>query len=294
MADKIRGPDKLAKKSGQKVKRKMSSQIKALIIIGVVLGVSLVGYLIFAYIVSGVVDECIPLNNYCRGIFPFETIDDEASPSDNDVDNGGGGTLRCLKEDVDGNCLVRDWPRIEKPVIYLYPDSTLEVSVNLGYPDKLISFYPDYNVGWRVLAEPDGTLTDLKTNRELYSLYWEGEDGNFEMADEGFIVKKEDVAEFLEEKLAILGLNTRESEEFIIYWLPRLQENEYNYIRFASMEEINGYMPLIVEPQPDTVIRILMLYKPLNTAIEVNEQQLDSAPSRDGFTLVEWGGSQLK
>lgn len=284
MADKVQGPDKLAKKSGQKVKRKMSSQIKALIIIGAVLGVSLVGYLVYAYVVSNVIDSCIPQNDYCGGIFPFEK---KTNSSD-------GGSLKCLEKDVDGSCLIHDLPRVEKPVIYLYPKSTLEVSVNLGYPDKLTAFYPNYNDGWEVLARPDGTLTDLKTNRELYSLYWEGEDGDFEMANEGFVVKGTDIAEFLEEKLAVLGLNARESEEFIIYWLPQLQENEYNYIRFASMEEINDYMPLNVDPQPDTVIRILMLYKPLDTAIEVNEQQLGPTPSRDGFTLVEWGGSKME
>ena len=55
-------------------------------------------------------------------------------------------------------------------------------------------------------------------------------------------VKGTDVAEFLEDKLALLGLNEREAEEFIVYWLPKLQENKYNYIRFATMEEINENM----------------------------------------------------
>ena len=35
---------------------------------------------------------------------------------------------------------------------------------------------------------------------------------------EGFVVKGEDSAAFLEEKLEILGLNYKEAEEFIIYW----------------------------------------------------------------------------
>lgn len=52
----------------------------------------------------------------------------------------------------------------------------------------------------------------------------------------------------MEEKLAILGLNDREAEEFIIYWLPKLQENEYNYTIFASMDEINENMPLGIFP----------------------------------------------
>lgn len=71
-------------------------------------------------------------------------------------------------------------------------------------------------------------------------------------------MKGTDVAEFLEDKLALLGLNEREAEEFIVYWLPKLQENKYNYIRFATMEEINENMPLKFSTEPDSLIRVLM------------------------------------
>ena len=83
-----------------------------------------------------------------------------------------------------------------------------------------------------------------------------------------------------------------QAEEFIIYWLPRLEENEWNYIRFASRAEIDAEMPLEISPQPDSVIRVLMLYKPLAAPVEVREQTL-TAPPRTGFTAVEWGGAEL-
>ena len=35
--------------------------------------------------------------------------------------------------------------------------------------------YPKYTTGWNVLAKEDGTLTDLSTNKNLYSLYYECE-----------------------------------------------------------------------------------------------------------------------
>ena len=83
----------------------------------------------------------------------------------------------------------------------------------------------------------------------MYSLYYESEsDINFKVEDEGFVIKGEDSAKFLEEKLAILGLNEREAEEFIVYWLPRLEANKYNYIRFATSDEINQNMPLEISP----------------------------------------------
>lgn len=182
---------------------------------------------------------------------------------------------------------------IKKPIIYLYPEKTEEITIKLGYPEKITSSYPKYEEEWSVIANPDGTLKDIKTGKNLYSLYWEGIGTAKANIKEGFVVKGEDSAEFLEEKLAILGLTEREAEEFIIYWLPKLESNKYNYIRFASLEEINQYMPLEFSVKPDTIIRVLMQFKGLDEAIEVREQTLET-PERKGFVAVEWGGSEIK
>lgn len=181
-----------------------------------------------------------------------------------------------------------------KPIIYLYPEEETEVSVELPSNDRLIVSYPKYVDGWNVLAKENGDLVDLETGRNLYSLYYESKNEiNFKVEKEGFIVKGEDSAKFLEEKLAILGLTEREAEEFIIYWLPKLESNKYNYIRFASKEEIDENMPLEINPKPDTVIRVQMIFKGLNKPIEVEEQKLET-PQRNGFVVVEWGGTEIK
>ena len=186
-----------------------------------------------------------------------------------------------------------------KPIIYLYPTSEAKASVRLGKPNDVTVSYPEYNAskGWNVLAQPDGDLVDLDTGRNLYSLYYESESSEdvYSMQSDGFIVSREDTVSFLEDKLARLGLNEHEAEEFIVYWLPKLQQNNYNYIRFATMDEINNAMPLDINPNPDTVIRVLMTFKGLDKPIEgITEQQLPTTPTRDGFTVVEWGGSELE
>ena len=111
--------------------------------------------------------------------------------------------------------------------------------------------------------------------------------------EEGFVVKGEDTIEFLEEKLEILGLNEREANEFIIYWLPKLENNKYNFIRFQTEEEINNNMPLEITPKPDTVIRVVMEFKELEESIEIEKQQLET-PERIGYTVVEWGGTEIE
>lgn len=203
------------------------------------------------------------------------------------------GCYNCVEHEKTNS--PRDIPIVDlKPIIYLYPETETEVSVELGAPEKLLVSYPLYEDGWKVLAKPSGESTDLKTGRELYSLYWEGKDSIFEVTDEGFVVTGENAATFLEEKLALLGLTDREAEEFIVYWLPKMQENSYNYVRFASSAEIEEYMPLLVSPTPDTMIRVAMVLSALDEPLELKEQVLPAKPERAGFTVVEWGGSLVK
>ena len=174
-----------------------------------------------------------------------------------------------------------------KPVIYIYPEAETTVQVSVGYPEKLSCVYPEYGEeGWKVIAKPNGDLVDTKTGRNLYCLYWEGNQKQEYKFKDGFVVAGEDSAKFLEEKLTILGLNEREANEFIIYWLPKLEANKYNLIRFETMEEIESYMPLNVEPKPDTLIRVVMDFKGLNRPVEIEEQKLETLV-REGYTVVE-------
>ena len=186
-----------------------------------------------------------------------------------------------------------DMPVDYKPIIYLYPEVETEVTVKVGNPQNLTHTYPKYKNEWQVLAKPNGDLKDIKTGRNLYALYWEGINTVEPNMNEGFIVKGEDTIKFLEEKLEILGLNEREAEEFIVYWLPKLESNKYNFIRFQTEEEINNNMPLKITPKPDTVIRIVMEFKEIENPIQIQEQKLIT-PQRTGFTVVEWGGTEIK
>lgn len=179
-----------------------------------------------------------------------------------------------------------------KPIIYLYPEKVTDINISLGNANYLTTTYPKYNGSWNVVAFPDGRLIDKNTNREYYGLYWEGNNHSSKIEKDGFVIKGENTISFLEDKLMILGLTDREADEFIIYWLPKLEHNKYNYIRFEKVEEINNYMPLNINPKPDNIIRILMDYKPLDKKIEVKEQTL-TTPNRSGFVVVEWGGSLI-
>lgn len=226
-----------------------------------------------------------------------EIIQEEIRKKQLEMKNKQNSSNKCNENDNTNNAQIDyNYPppvSFDKPIIYLYPQSETELTVKLGYPEKLTCSYPKYENEWNVIAQPDGTIIDKESGKKLYSLYWEGEGTSDYNFDEGFCVRGEDTAKFLEEKLEILGLNYKEAEEFIIYWLPKMEDNEYNFIRFATLDEINEYMPLEFSKEPDSLIRVLMQFKRLDEYMEVKEQKLET-PSRTGFVAVEWGGSELK
>jgi hypothetical protein len=180
-----------------------------------------------------------------------------------------------------------------KPVIYLYPKEKTDINVNLDYQGEITCLYPKYNKDntWEVTAYPDGRIIDKLDNREYSYLYWEGiTDKKYDLS-KGFVVKGEDTAEFLYEKLKYLGLTTRESDDFITFWLPKMNKNKYNLVSFQN-EEYTKLAKLNISPAPDSLLRIFMVFKPLDSPIEVQKQELETF-NRKGFTVVEWGGSEI-
>ena len=179
----------------------------------------------------------------------------------------------------------------KKPMIYIYPEHDMNISIKLDKPELLTTTYPRYNNGWNVYAKTNGDL--IINDRLYYGLYWEGINNINNSFEDGFIVNKDNLIDFLENKLSILGLNEKEANEFIVYWLPILEKNEYNLIRFENINEINKQMNLEIDPKPDTLIRILMEYKPVDKDYNIKEQKLDKV-IRNGYTVVEWGGTLIK
>lgn len=185
------------------------------------------------------------------------------------------------------------YPAEEKPVIYLYPETTTALTVKLDFDGKLTHTYPKYEKEWKVTAHPDGTLIDTN-GQEYYALYWEGESPTPYTLSEGNVIKGEETIAFLETALATLGLNRREANEFIMYWLPRLENNAYNLIHFST-DEYEAKVQLNIDPAPETLIRVMMVFQPLKNTIDIPEQNLESLrKTRKGFTVVEWGGQEVQ
>jgi hypothetical protein len=181
-----------------------------------------------------------------------------------------------------------------KPVIYLYPKTISSISVDVKPQGGFTYTEPAYNNGWKVLATPQGKLLDLGSYRVYDYLFWEGMSLNYPGQYEGFVVKKEDLSNFLNEKVSFLGLRGREIEDFKSYWVNRLSDKPYYKITFVDKADFDQIAPLSVSGNPDTIIRVLMTAKGLDQDEDIAPQALRKGPARHGFSVVEWGGAVLE
>lgn len=183
---------------------------------------------------------------------------------------------------------------VEKPVIYVYPEMETEIELSVDIKDTPLLLYPKYDGSWKFTATPTG---ELKFDHGTYDyLFWES---TREIvlpqitSLKGFLVKGENVVTFLEEKLTLAGLNSKEQADFITYWGPRLAVNAFNFVRFEFNEECDKYAEIGCLPRPENIFRINMQWHGISAPIEVEEQEIISA-SRKGFYIIEWGGQEIK
>ncbi len=176
-----------------------------------------------------------------------------------------------------------------KPVIYLYPEKPTTVRVKIEPKGGMSFSEPVYNGEWVVHADPQGNLIEVSSEKTYPYLFWEGRGGIYQQPTRGFVVAQQDVHSFLIEKLSQLGLNTKEAGDFMEFWEPRMQGAPWYFVTFMGNSVMNELAPLTIFPKPDTVIRILMDFTPLQKPIEVQGFTIHT-PQRKGFTVVEWGG----
>ena len=179
-------------------------------------------------------------------------------------------------------------------MIYLYPEEETDVHVELELTSSdLYTTYPRYNNGWDVTAYPDGSLLNKADGTHHKYLFWESVNARTRFDySKGFCVAGSDTESFLKEKLSYMGLTEDEMNEFIVYWLPRMEHNAYNLISFQGDAYTNS-AKLNIAPTPDSVLRVFMAYVPLEESADIEPQQLETF-ERKGFTVVEWGGSEIK
>lgn len=172
----------------------------------------------------------------------------------------------------------------KKPAIYLYPEYDSFVNVKLDVNGKITRNIPEYDNGWDVSVTKDGLIEG-----KYDYLFYEARLNKIELPKEGWLVKYDNLETWFDNNLIKLGLNEKEKNQFKEYWLKELPKSNYYEIKLFDCKFLKENMNLIVNPNPDTVIRLEFYFKPLNEKIEINPPAIIT-PERTGFTVVEWGG----
>ena len=171
------------------------------------------------------------------------------------------------------------------PYIYLYPEQGEQVSVKL-LPSpgcELKESDPEYGSGWSVWAEPSGLLD----GDHEFLFYTAGVNWDFQL-DQGYAVEGEGIFSWFEEALPTLGLNGKETGDFIAYWSDHLPYAPCYHIFPQDNDYVDRQIGITVTPAPDSVLRLWLVIIGKETC-SLLDSPTPAAFVRKGFVVVEWG-----
>ena len=227
----------------------------------------------------------------CSGMTSAPSLASSEGSSSIDWEHYLSSIIEQIKSELSSEPYPDTYPYVRKPVIYFYPEEEMDLEVTYVEEERLLTTYPKYENGWNIHLQEDGTFTIPGSNREYYALFFD-EIPDLEVDfSEGFYVTKENAISFLEEKMDYMGFTNRETDEFIMYWLPILENNGQSLVYFEQTEERNEECPLEFSVEPDTLIRTIIHIKKVDGPTAIREQQLTHY-EREGFTVTEWGGEE--
>lgn len=189
---------------------------------------------------------------------------------------------------------------VTKPVIYAYNPQPLEANISLDIKGEKPFYYPTYHQKWSFETQEDGQIKNDDGKVYPY-LFWEAQSRDLEYKLEnrklpGYLIKTDTCIAFMENVLAKWGLNAKEKTDFITYWGPKMVVTDYCLVQFISGTYYTTEIAEIhVEPKPDNMLRLFMLISPIDEPISPYTIVQPEIPTfnREGFTIIEWGGSVI-
>ena len=190
---------------------------------------------------------------------------------------------------------------VDKPVIYAYSKKSIDFIINLKPEGELTFTYPKITAAnsWKMKTGENGNLIS-ENGVEFPYLFWEAKQNasslDLSKTSSNEIVAGKELDAYFEKELTKLGFNSNEKTDFITYWCPKFIESDMVQVQFFVDDNCSVIGELNITPKPDNLRRIYVLFKsnpiifPNFISIPLNVKPFD----RNGFTVLEWGGSEIK
>jgi hypothetical protein len=176
-----------------------------------------------------------------------------------------------------------------KPVLYLYPEKTISITVTIDTLGEIFESIPDYGSGWAVTVEPSGLIDGV------YDYLFYEIDIDYDFSKEvGWVFTREQFAFEMTKVLYDLGLRGAEIEEFIEFWDDTLRKDTNYYAVYLMLpEEVEEAAKLNFSTNPDSMLRVHFIFEPVPNPIPLKSPNFETF-IRKGFTVVEWGGLMIE
>lgn len=180
---------------------------------------------------------------------------------------------------------------VDKPAIYIYPEenSQFQIQLILKNSTRITESIPEYNSGWDVFVEKSGRI-----NSRYDYLFYEAYIIKIpsRQVGTGWCISQKNLKNELNDILLKIGLNQKETNEFLDYWLYRLQDYKYYKIFPVVNEQLDEFVEIYITPQPQTIFRIWFFFHGSDNLEELPSPQIIDF-NREGTTVIEWGGVLL-
>jgi hypothetical protein len=174
--------------------------------------------------------------------------------------------------------------------LYLYPQGPAGVGVRVKVGRPVFNSNLPYQDGWNVVALPNGTMI---TTAGLLDKITYDYAAPVTIPSEGYVVPRDKLTDLLTRYATTLGLTERESADFISHWEKTVPTTyPYIFVSHYQGKDAQEILPLAIEPKPDTLLQVVMVFKPLSTppSLSPTLPPIHPFPPRTGFTAVEWSG----
>lgn len=176
---------------------------------------------------------------------------------------------------------------VYKPNIYIYSDRNIDVNVKIIQHQYITESIPLYDTerGW------DAKIVGGSINGCNDYLFYEAEvtDPGWQKK-EAFIIRGKFLKEDMLRILKLYQFNKKESDDFIEYWVEKL-EGTKDYIFYPQYNELlDKLMRLDITPRPDYLFRVWFLIEEYKGKQSFTEIEKPVEILREPYTVVEWGG----